>query len=398
MNKLLLVARFEFIRHIKRRGFIFAVLGLPGIFALIIGGALLFFGANDEIPVGVIDQSGLLLNPTNYTSPAENDLTIIPYDNETAARQALDEETIQAIFVVAPDYLDTGQVTVYHQGNPHENIYGTFDRYARASLLVESSPAVAARFTNNLLDVNFVSLSEDANQGDPLAAVLPIIFGFMFVMGIFTTGGYLLQAVVDEKENRTMEILATSMKPENLIIGKIIGLVALGFVQLFIWLAGAIVLIIFLQSRIPELTELSFPTDTALVALLWYLPFYLLIACIWTAIGISVTEVSEGQSALSIISLLTMSPLWLIVLFLQNPDSPLAVVFSLIPFTSPLTILIRRGTGLVPLWQMGLSWLILVVAAVIGMIAVGRLLRIGMLRYGQKVTFRELITRKSSTS
>jgi ABC-2 type transport system permease protein len=127
------------------------------------------------------------------------------------------------------------------------------------------------------------------------------------------------------------------------------------------------------------------------LALLWFLPFYLVIASIWTAIGLMVTEVSEGQQAMGIMSLLTMSPLWLLAIFLENPNSPLSVAFTLIPFTSPLTILMRRVSGAIPTWQLALSWTLLILTAALGMFAVSRLLRIGMLRYGKRVTVRELM-------
>lgn len=390
MKKLFYVARFEFVRHIKRRGFIFAVVGLPAIMIGITVLIALFVSGNADEPLGVLDQSGLLLDLENYSSIDEDDPPIFAYADETAARAALENEEIQAFFVVLPDYLESGRVTVYHRGNPNDVIYDAFDNYAQASLLQESDPAVATRFTEGAIDVEFVSLSEEGEQPNPLEAILPFIFGFMIVMAIFTTGGYLLQAVVDEKENRTMEILATSVKPEYLMSGKIIGLVALGFVQLFIWAVGAAAVFFYFRARVPELTELTFPTETALLALLWFLPFYLVIASIWTAIGLMVTEVSEGQQSMGVISLLTMSPLWLIGVFIENPNGPLAVAFTLIPFTSPLTVLMRRATDVIPFWQMALSWGLLILTAVLGMFAVSRLLRFGMLRYGKRVTWREL--------
>jgi ABC-2 type transport system permease protein len=391
MRKLYYVARFEFLRHIKRRGFIFAVVGLPTI---LIGIAVLigfFFAGNAGEPFGVLDQSGLLLNLENYTAEDEDASPIFAYADETAARQALTDGEIQAYFIVPPDYLETGRVTVFHEGNPNDSIYSAFRHYARTSLLQESDSAVATRFTEGAVDVNFISLSEEEQQTNPLEAIIPFFFGFMIVMAIFTTGGYLLQAVVDEKENRTMEILATSMKPEYLMIGKIVGLVALGLVQLGIWAGGATLAILYFRTRVPELAELTFPVETAVLALLWFLPFYLVIASIWTAIGLMVTEVSEGQQAMGIMSLLTMSPLWLLAIFLENPNSPLSVAFTLIPFTSPLTILMRRVSGAIPTWQLALSWTLLILTAALGMFAVSRLLRIGMLRYGKRVTVRELM-------
>lgn len=390
MKKLFYVARFEFVRHVMRRGFIFAVVGLPAIFIAIAVLIALFFGGNADEPLGVVDQSGLLLDLDSYTSVDEEEPPIFGYADETAARTALENEEIQAFFVVPPDYLASGRVTVYHHGNPNDVIYDAFDNYAQASLLQDSDPAVASRFTEGAVDFDFISLASEDKQANPLEAILPFLFGFMIVMAIFTTGGYLLQAVVDEKENRTMEILATSVKPEYMMIGKIIGLVALGLVQLTIWAAGAAAIIFYFRGRVPELAELSFPTEMAVLALLWFLPFYLVIASLWTAIGLMVTEVSEGQQAMGIMSLLTMSPLWLLVVFIESPNSPLAVAFTLIPFTAPLTVLMRQVSNNVPFWQLALSWGILVLTAALGMLAVSRLLRIGMLRYGKRVTLREL--------
>lgn len=393
MNKLFYVARFEFIRHIKRRGFIFAVVGLPAILVGVSVLVALFFGSNAGEPIGVLDQSGLLLDLDSYTPIDENDPPIFAYPDEAAASQALSNGDIQAYFVVSEDYLETGQVTIYNEGNPSDSIYSAFGDYAKASLLQNAGvdSAVTTRFREGTVNVNFVSLSEQGESPNPLDAILPFLFGFMIIMAIFTTGGYLLQAVVDEKENRTMEILATSIKPSYLMIGKILGLVALGFVQLSIWAAGATAVFLYFRGRVPELASITFPTETAVLALLWFIPFYLVIASIWTAIGLMVTEVSEGQQAISVISLLTMSPLWLLAVFLENPDGPLAVIFSLIPFTAPLSILMRRAGGPIPTWQMALSWGLLALSAVAAMFAVSRMLRIGMLRYGKRVTVRELV-------
>lgn len=390
MSKLFYVARFEFVRHIKRRGFIFAVVGLPALLIIVSVAIALFFGGNADVPVGLLDESGLLLNLEDYRPINEEVPQILAYSDEADARRALSAEEIQAFFVVPSDYLQTGQVTVYHEGNPNDAIYPAFQDYARASLLQNADTAVTTRFLEGTLHLNFVSLTDEDDQANPLEFILPFIFGFMIIMAVFTTGGYLLQAVVDEKENRTMEILVTSLKPSQLIIGKIVGLVTLGFVQLLIWAVGAVAVILYFRGRVPELAEVNFPTETALIALLWFIPFYFTISTIWTAIGLMVTEVSEGQQAISIISLLTVSPVWLLAVFIENPDGPLAVAFSLIPFTSPITILMRRASGTIPTWQLGLSWVILLLTAALALFAVSRLLRIGMLRYGKRVTLREL--------
>lgn len=143
MKKLLYVARFEFVRHIKRRGFIWAVIGLPAIMTLVVGGIILFVTAGSEDPIGVVDNTGLMANPDSYTAIYDDDITVITYDDEDIARRALADETIQAYFVVPADYLETGVVNVYHEGSPNEDIYGSFNRYARTSLLSDLSTGIS---------------------------------------------------------------------------------------------------------------------------------------------------------------------------------------------------------------------------------------------------------------
>ncbi|MCI0395078.1 MAG: ABC transporter permease [Chloroflexi bacterium] len=392
MNKTWLVIRYEFWRHVSRRGFLFAVLGLPAIFGLIMGVVILFFEAKSNVPVGVVDHSGLLLDPAAYVPAHDGVVPVIGYPDEATAQAALDSKAIQAYFVVPADYLATGRVTAYHLGDTYTGIYGDFNDYLLASLLAGAPPAVARRFIDDPLEVTFVSLSEVSSRGDPLAVAVPYVFGFMSVMAIFTTAGYLLQAVVDEKENRTMEILATSLRPEWLMVGKIVGLVGVGLLQLTIWSLGLAAGFLYIRSRLPALPMPEIPLSLALITLLWFLPFYLMIAALWAAIGVSVTEASEGQQAAGILSLLTMAPLWFAFLFFESPNSPLAVTLSLVPFTSPLTVIVRWQAAGVPAWQLLLSWLLLAGTAGLAILLVGRLLRAGMLRYGQRLTLREVAT------
>jgi len=341
MNKTFLVMRHELRRHITRRSFLFAVLVLPMILLLVIGGAILFFSGKENEPVAVVDHAHILMEPTAYQLVEENSVPFELFSDEQSAQEALDNKEVQAYLIVSPDYLTSGQITLYHQGDAFDEIAGDLADYVRASLLADSDPTLMARFRDNRLDVTFVSLSEEDDSSNPLRFIIPFIIGYIFIIGSFSTSGFLLQAVVDEKENRTMEILITSLKPSQLMIGKIIGLITLGLIQISVWLGLAITAVIIARANIPSFPDVIIGSDVILIAIAWFVPFYVVISALIAAIGVSITAVSEGQQIVGIISMLSMSPMFFLALILENPDSPLAVTLSLIPFTSPLTILAR---------------------------------------------------------
>ena len=392
MTKTLLVLRHEFLRHVTRRSFLFAVLGFPLLMVLIFGGIVLFLNSQEDEPVGVVDEAGLVLDPADYQELGERDsVPFRLFGDEATAAAALEGGDIQAYAVIPADYLASGRVTLFHQGDTFEGISSDITAYLRASLLAGSEPAFSQRFGRSL-DVEFVSLAEERGRDNPLALFLPFILGFIFLIAIFSTSGMLIQAIVDEKENRTMEILVTSLTPEQLMMGKIIGLVGLGFVQIAAWLGFAFIGILVARANIAGFPNLVIPTSSILVAVAWFVPFYVMIAALMAAIGISVTAVSEAQQAVGIVSIVAMFPLYFTFLILTSPDSALSITLSFIPFSAPLTILTRLQVSDVPAWQLLLSWALLATAATLALFLVSRLLRYGMLRYGQRVSLREALT------
>ncbi len=391
MNKTLLVMRHEFWRHIKRRSFIFAVLGLPAIMLLVAGGVILFFSQKAEEPVGVVDRAGVLMEPAVYQAINEDTIPFIFFVDETAVQSALSQKEIQAYILIPADYLESGRVTLYHQGDAFDEIGGEVADYLRTSLLAGGDPLLLERFRDNNLDVTFISLAPDSGSDSISGIILSFVIGFIFLIGIFSTSGFLIQAIVDEKENRTMEILITSLKPSQLIVGKIIGLVGLGFIQIAVWLGLAALGIAIAQANIPQFEPVTFSRSTVLVAVGWFVPFYVMIAALITAIGISITAVAEGQSIVAIINILSVFPLYFTGLIFESPNSALSVTLSLIPFSAPLTILTRTQLTTVPAWQYALSWGILAGTAVLALFLVSRLLEFGLLRYGKKLAFRNVI-------
>ena len=394
MNKLFLVMRHEFWRHVKRRGFLFTVFGFPLLLFLIFGAIFLFFSGKEDEWVGVVDHAGVLLTPTEFNASSLSETTVpfLAFADESTAATALADGDIQAYVVIDADYLASGQITLYEEGDAYEGIRGDLNTYLRASLLAEEGESKVLRFSR-YPDVTFVSLAEESGRDNPIITfILPYLTGIIFIIAVFSTSGFLIQAVVDEKENRTMEILITSLRPEQLMIGKIIGLIGLGLVQMIVWAGFVIIGLLIARANITDFPSLDIPGRAILIVVAWFLPFYVMIASLMAAAGISVTAVGEAQQTVGIISILSSFPLYFIFLVIQNPNSPLSVTLSIVPFSSPLTILARSLVTDVPITQFALSWGLLLVTAVISVLLVSRLLRVGMLRYGQRLSLREVFS------
>jgi len=229
------------------------------------------------------------------------------------------------------------------------------------------------------------------SEGGIPSFLVPFVVAFFLFFAISTAGGYLLQAMTEEKENRTMEILATSVSPEQLMAGKALGLIAVSLTQILIWLTALFSGLWIAGRFISELQGLQLPWDMVIVAILYFLPSFVLVAGIMIAIGGVVTEQQQGQQIAGIINLLFIVPIFFLALIFENPESPLLVGLTLFPTTAFLTVMLRWGMTSVPLWQLVLSWVLLTLSALGSIWVAAKVFRIGMLQYGQRLSLKTII-------
>ncbi|MHB8113085.1 MAG: ABC transporter permease, partial [Bellilinea sp.] len=239
--------------------------------------------------------------------------------------------------------------------------------------------------------IHSVSDSRSVSPDNILGIIMPIVAGILFVVAINISGGYLLQAVVEEKENRTMEIVLTSVSTDQLMAGKIIGNLSVGLTQLAIWLIAAVIGTIFFANLQSDTGSVEMIRSYLLILALTFLPAFVMVAALMAMLGATATEAREAQQISGLFSIPIFMPLWFITTILEHPDSALAVGFSLFPLTSPLTLPVRVAISTVPAWQIGLSLAILVAAAFGAVWLASRAFRLGMLRYGKRLTLRELL-------
>lgn len=393
MAKMWSVALREYLFNLRRPSFLFAVFGVP-LFTLVMW-AVIFLVIDaaennvDELGmVGYVDQSSLLLD-----SPPMNGENFVAYSTPDAARQALDEKTIGAYFVLAEDYLTTGMVDTYSYGSIPDALRSRIRAFLRGSIAEQLGADVPLeRITN---PVNLTIHAEDSGRNltesnVPALVLMPMIFALVFIMASGVTSGFLMNGVVEEKTNRIMEILVTSVTPMQLLAGKIIGLGVLGLTQMVIWGVAGVVMINLGQS-LPFLEGIAFPTDMALLALLYFVLSYFLIASLMAGVGVIANSEQESRQFSSIISLIWVIPFFFTVQFIEDPNGIVPIILTLFPFTAPISVLMRLGFAAVPAWQIIVSLLILTVTTIFLAWASARVFRWGMLRYGKRLGLREII-------
>jgi ABC-2 type transport system permease protein len=230
--------------------------------------------------------------------------------------------------------------------------------------------------------------------GDPSAgSIVPLITAVVFIFVILSTSGLMTDAVVREKENRTMEIVLTSVSPGQMMTGKILGIGATALTQLVVWvlcLVGAVWLaanvldVEWVQNVTPVWTDLL---KLAAIAA----PTFLLIAAVMATIGSTIAEPQEAQQLGGLLFLLLFSPIYLIIPIMQNPNGGLALALSLVPVTSVLANAMRMISYNVPVAQVAAASGIGFLAAGVMIWVAGKALRVGMLRYGRRVRLREVL-------
>lgn len=395
MRELWIVAQEEYRTRVRQRSFLLGILAIPLLIIVSAGVSILVsLGRTDSRPVGYVDQAGVL---AAAVAPApeegEDPLETRAYADPAAARAALDAGAIQAYYVLPADYLESRQVDLYYQERgPSMATQNEFGRFIRANLLV-GEPFGTRPWVLEGPELKILSAdgTRDWSSANFASIILPYLVGFFFFFAVMSCSGYMLEAVTDEKENRTIEIMATSMTPEQLVGGKALGLMGVALTQVAIWIAAVVVAILIAAPFVPFLQNVQVPWGLVVVFALFFLPSFTLINGMIIAIGGAVPDHRQGQQISGILNMLFVLPMLLSAIVFVDPDSPVLVALTFFPTTSMLTIVLRWGMTVIPFWHLAVSWVLLTAAAGLSVWAAARIFRQGMLRYGQALNLREVL-------
>jgi ABC-2 type transport system permease protein len=390
MHNFFLVARHEYIKRVSKRSFLLGVVGFPLLMAAIMGISIFTaITGGSDLPLGYVDHAAAITGEPAHSSGMDL-LVMLPFEDENNARASLDQGLIQGYYLIPADYMQTGKVDYFHvDSSPGGRASNTLNAYLRSSLTSGMDQASAFRILEGV-DITLRSTDgqREFSSENALTILLPFFGGFLFVISVMMTASYMLQIVADEKENRTMEVLLTSLSPEQLIGGKAAGLIALAFTLISTWLLTAVVGLLFAARLVPDFPAVSIPWSYIGVLLAYFIPSFVLIAGVMTAIGGSVTEMRQGQQVAGILNIFFMLPYFMTAALLASPDSSLALFLTFFPPTAMVTITIRSVMTVIPTWQIAGSWLVLSGAAAFSVWASARIFRAGMLMYGQTLQAR----------
>jgi ABC-2 type transport system permease protein len=397
MNKTYLLIKHEFLNTVRRKAFIILTLAFPLI-------ALLGILAGQAIPkmitpsttidkVGYVDQVGIFTRGLT-----ENKTELIPFVSEDTAKAALEKKDIKEYFIITPGYVATGLIqryTLTSEIAPSDTVQGVIRDFLLNNLLNGNSADIIAR-AKNPLSITSTTLTTAGTpatrQGGFSALILPYIFGILLMLAIFTSSGYLLQGLGEEKENRVMEILLSSISPKQLLAGKIIGLGAAGLVQIIVWLVSANFLMKMASAAWGNVIgSLQVPPDFLILGIIYFILGYLLMAVIMAGVGSVNPTAREGQQMSAIFTIPVIIPIYFMGLIMEHPENIVVKILTFIPITAPITVIVRLGLSEIPLWELLVSISILILSIWGLFVLCTKLFRTYLLMYGKRPDLKEIV-------
>jgi ABC-2 type transport system permease protein len=399
VNKILIILKHEFLNVLKRKGFVIMTLIFPVIALSAIGITQIITGMDttdptDIVTIGYVDEVGIFNGYTQW-----NQVELTPYATPENATEALLEEEIDEYIIIPSDYVATGVITRFTQEKELEPAAETrvvIRDFLLANLLEGTSEEIQLRAISPLF-LGTVILDETGqiadNQGGIGAIIFTLIFGFLLVMAIGSSSGYLLQGLGEEKENRIMEILLSSVSTRQLLIGKVLGLGAAGLVQIIIWLLSALLLLRLASNTIGgEFSEIQIPANLLILGIVYFILGYLLFAVLQASIAAIGATARESQQMTVVIILPAILPFYVFILFLKdNTDHVIGTILTLIPLTAPMMVFIRLGTSEIPAWELFLSISFLIAGIIGGLWLAAKAFRVFLLMYGKTPKLGEII-------
>ncbi|CAN5611952.1 ABC transporter permease [soil metagenome] len=433
MNKIWLIIKREYLSRVKKKTFILTTFLTPILFIGLIA-AVVFITVKSvkEEKIAVGETNGLLKQ--FMANEGNLDFDFVP-DADTSL---LSKDYTGVLLAPGVGINKTPIYQVYSRKSKSDDVTRKIQRQVndaiRANLIMTEAHLNRAQYDSMMVNskqaqVNNQVLDEgnESRQGNfEVASGIGYAAGFLIYITLFLYGAMVMRGVMEEKTNRIAEVIISSVKPRQLMMGKIIGIGAVGLTQFILWIVLMTVLSSVLGSLIPKevlmqaeqaqqgipggmnqqgseairnLAEMKTTMSTVNWPLIigcfifYFIGGYLFYAALFAAVGSAVNE--DPQDAQSLMFPITLPIILAIIIMInaiRQPDSSLATWSSMIPFFSPIVMMARLpfGTSVVPLWQLGLSMLLLVAGFVFTIWLSAKIYRTGILMYGKKVTLKEL--------
>lgn len=424
MNKIMLIIQREFLNRVQKKSFLIATILIPLIFPAIIG--LLVYikkqeekNAKKEV-IQYVDESGFFIpDSTKYSFK-------VYHGSLNDAKEAyIAGDDFGLLYIPSMSISNPKGITLYTKVTPSvddigsiENLFETRIRDLKMQKLKIDQKLLDSLKTDiKVSTVNFADDGKEESSNSVILLIVGMAGGILMYMFIFIYGAQIMQGIIEEKTSKVVEVIVSSVKPFQLMMGKIIGLASVGLLQFVIWIVLMTTLTFGVLGSMgidpPQQQAMQQMTGQAAAQtadsetskfigefmmlpwgyiagcfLFYFLGGYLLYGSLFAAVGSAVDSPAEAQQFMFPITIpMLISYMSLFMFIINDPHGPISVWLSIIPFTSPIAMMGRIGFG-VPAWQLILSMLFLIGGFIATTWAAGRIYRVGILMHGTKINYR----------
>lgn len=386
------------LREITERGRSKAFLITTGLTIVILLGLIViptqFGGGTEESTVASVGNGNDVIISTAEDLANANDgdedlpsiaIAIVDFDDRESAIAALDDGEVDAVLVSGEEVIvqSVGGFDGNSLVNGLQRAAGTVQIQAVIAEQGRRAANIIELLTNDSLEITTLS------EGDPeesQSRTVVAYFGLLLLyMAVLLYGTWILTGVTEEKSNRVVEVLLSSVRPWQILGGKILGIGSLAIVQLLGTIAVAVIAL-----RVTEALDLP-PIELGLVVnlLVWFVAGFLIFAVLLAAAGSLVSRTEEANTASMPVNIVIVAAFFVSITALNDPSGPAATVSTFIPFTAPFVVPVRTALQAIPTWQYVVALLVCVVSVAVLTGVAGRIYAGGLLRYGGRVGLRE---------
>ncbi|MBR6831023.1 MAG: ABC transporter permease [Tidjanibacter sp.] len=431
MSKISIIAGREFNERVRKKSFIITTILMPVFFVglIVVMALMMNFQQEEEKQITVLDKSGMVAPKLQNSGDLIFSTSESSFEELTAEKQ----DDLYGILVIGENVIENPKnvqfytyesSTINIEKSITDQIENILEEEKLKSYNIENLPQILAEIETPVsMQVSQITETGETKAVSNMVNIaIAYLFGLMIYMVVFLYGNMVMQGVIEEKSNKVLEVMVSSVKPFQLMMGKILGIAAVAVLQFVIWVVfivgvGGALMNVFagdmieaaaaMQSGMPmDMTNMAMDADMASVIntitdpgylirifggfLIFFIGGYLLYSAMFAAVGSAVDNEKDTQNLQLPISIPLILALVVMVNAMQDPNGQLAFWFSMIPFTSPVVMMARLPYG-VPDWQLWLSIALLFITFV-GMVwLAGKIYRVGIFMYGKKPTLKELI-------
>lgn len=430
MNKIVLIIQREYFSRVKNKSFILMTFLVPllmiGVWGLIIFLAKNSYENSKATTVHVVDASGLVADKLESSNQVIYIQTDKPISEEKSALLQESSDN-QYLLVIPEDFENSKSVELLSSQKPsislQDAVESDLEKVLRNHQLASSGIDVSTlNNMNSNVSLAAKEVTQDGEKDSSAGAtmMIAIVLSIVIYLTLFIYGAQVMRGIIEEKQNRIVEVVISSVKPFQLMFGKIVGIGLVGLTQFLLWIVFSLVLSVvigglFMGSGSAETQQLGASMQDvsqyqtgmsgkilsaistinfgsiAMYFILYFLGGYLLYSALFAAVGSAVDNETETQQFMFPITLpLLFAYMMSFAVLINDPHGTLAFWLSMIPLTSPVAMLVRIPFG-VPDWQIALSLILLIVGFVFTTWVAARIYRVGILMYGKKASYKELL-------